>query len=346
MIAGLESPGARCPPPRPSIAVLLVTASTAGSIGSPLLWVLFLAAVLFVLALDLGVFHRTEHVISTREAAAWTGIWIGLSLLFNLWIYLEFGARPGLEFLTGYLIEKALSVDNIFVFILIFAYFAVPPKYQHRVLFWGIFGALVMRGLFIGAGAALISRFEWVLYLFGAFLVFTGIRIMVQRETAVHPERNPVVNLFRRFVPITGDYHGKRFFAREAGRWMATPLLLVLVVVEATDVVFAVDSIPAVFGITHDPFIVFTSNVGAILGLRAMYFLLAGMMGKFVYLKFGLGLVLAFIGAKMLAADVVHLPVELSLGVVAAILTAAVVASLLWGPPSDQPPEAPGPPGG
>jgi tellurite resistance protein TerC len=321
--------------------VLVATATAAGSIGSPLLWGLFLAGVLFVLALDLGVFHREEHVISTREAAIWTGVWIALSLLFNLWVYLEFGPKPGLEFLTGYVIEKALSVDNIFVFILIFAYFGVPAKYQHRVLFWGIFGALLMRGVFIGLGAALVSRFAWVLYLFGAFLVITGIKIMVQRETEVHPEKNPLVNLFRRFVPITNGYHGKSFFTRENGRLMATPLLLVLVVVEATDVVFAVDSIPAIFGITHDPFIVFTSNVGAILGLRAMYFLLAGMMNKFVYLKFGLGLVLAFIGLKMLIADLFHLPVQLSLGVVVAILGAAVAASLLWPPPPDKLPQLP-----
>lgn len=325
---------------------MLAAAATSASIGSPLLWGIFLGVLLVILALDLGVFHRKEHVIGTREAAAWTGTWIGLSLAFGGWVWWRFGSQAGLEFLTGYLIEYALSVDNIFVFIVIFGYFAVPPKYQHRVLFWGIFGALVMRGVFIGLGAALISRFDWVLYIFGAFLVFTGIKILVHRETEVHPERNPVVNLFRRFVPITHHYHGKHFVALENGRRVATPLLLVLVVVEATDVVFAVDSIPAIFGITRDPFIVFTSNICAILGLRALYFLLAGLLGKFIYLKFGLGLVLAFIGVKMLAADFVHLPVQVSLGVVVAILGGSVVASLLWPPPPDvrvlpEPPEPP-----
>jgi tellurite resistance protein TerC len=324
--------------------VLLATTTAVASVGSPLLWGLFLAALLFILALDLGVFHREEHVIGTREAAAWTVTWIGLSLAFGGWVWWRFGSRVGLEFFTGYLIEYALSVDNIFVFIVIFSYFAVPPKYQHRVLFWGIFGALVMRGVFIWLGAALISRFDWVLYLFGAFLVFTGLRIVIHRETEVHPERNPVVNLFRRFVPLTHRYHEKRFVAREAGRLVATPLLLVLVVVEATDVVFAVDSIPAIFGITRDPFIVFTSNICAILGLRSLYFLLAGMLAKFIYLKFGLGLVLAFIGLKMLAADLVHLPVQVSLAVVVAILGGSVAASLLWPPPPDVVPQPPEPP--
>ncbi len=321
--------------------MLLATATTAASIGSPLLWGLFLAALLVILALDLGVFHREEHVISTREAAIWTVTWIALSLAFGGWVWWRFGTRAGLEFLTGYLIEYALSVDNIFVFVVIFSYFAVPAKYQHRVLFWGILGALVMRGVFIGLGAALVSRFHWVIYVFGAFLIFTGIKIMAQRETAVHPERNPVVRLFRRFVPISAHYDGKRFFTRENGRLLATPLLLVLVVVEVTDVVFAVDSIPAIFAVTHDPFIVFTSNIFAILGLRSLYFLLAGMMSKFLYLKVGLGLVLVFVGAKMLTADLFHVPVQLSLGVVIALLAAAVAASLLWPPPPDKLPQLP-----
>ena len=322
----------------------MLAATTTASIGSPLLWGVFLSVLLLILALDLGVFHRKEHVIGTREAAAWTGTWVGLSLAFGTWVWWRFGSQVGLEFFTGYLIEYALSVDNIFVFIVVFSYFAVPAKYQHRVLFWGILGALVMRGVFIALGAALISRFDWVLYIFGAFLVFTGIKILVQRETEVHPERNPVVNLFRRLVPLTNRYHEKRFFVREGGRLMATPLLLVLAVVEATDVVFAVDSIPAIFGITRDPFIVFTSNICAILGLRSLYFLLAGILLKFIYLKFGLGLVLAFIGLKMLAADLVHLPVQVSLGVVVAILGGSIVASLLWPPPPDALPEPPEPP--
>ena len=326
----------------------MLAAATTASIGSPLLWGVFLSALLFILALDLGVFHRKEHVIGIREAAAWTATWVGLSLAFGSWVWWRFGPQVGLEFFTGYLIEYALSVDNIFVFIVVFSYFAVPAKYQHRVLFWGILGALVMRGVFIALGAALITRFDWVLYIFGAFLVFTGIKILVQRQAEVHPERNPVVNLFRRFVPLTNRYHEKRFFVREGGRLMATPLLLVLAVVEATDVVFAVDSIPAIFGITRDPFIVFTSNICAILGLRSLYFLLAGVLLKFIYLKFGLGLVLAFIGLKMLAADLVHLPVQVSLAVVVAILGGSIVASLLWPPPPDvlppppEPPEQPG----
>lgn len=332
------------------LAAATTAAATAGaSIGSPLLWGVFLAVLLFILALDLGVFHRQEHVIGTREAAAWTGTWVGLSLAFGTWVWWRFGSQVGLEFFTGYLIEYALSVDNIFVFIVIFGYFAVPAKYQHRVLFWGILGALVMRGLFIWLGAALISRFDWVLYIFGAFLVFTGIKILVQRETEVHPEKNPVVNLFRRFVPLTNRYHEKRFFVREGGKLMGTPLLLVLAVVEATDVVFAVDSIPAIFGITRDPFIVFTSNICAILGLRSLYFLLSGILLKFIYLKFGLGLVLAFIGVKMLGADLFHLPVQVSLAVVVLILGGSIVASLLWPPPPDvlpppppEPPERPG----
>lgn len=299
------------------------------SIGSPLLWTVFVVLLVVVLALDLGVFHRREHVIGTREAAIWTGVWISLSLAFNLWIYLEFGTRPGLEFLTGYLIEYALSVDNIFVFIVVMSYFAVPKQFQHRVLFWGILGALLMRGLFIGLGAALISRFEWVLYLFGAFLVITGGRILAHKEAEVHPERNPVVNLLRRLMPITRDYHGKHFFQREDGRLKATPLLVVLLVVETTDVVFAVDSIPAIFGVTRDPFLVFTSNIFAILGLRALYFLLAGMMDRFHYLNVGLGLVLVFIGLKMLVADFVHVSIQLSLGVVVLVLGGSVLASLL-----------------
>jgi TerC family integral membrane protein len=299
------------------------------TLGSPLQWTLFFALVFVVLALDLGVFHRREHAIGTREAAIWTGVWISLSIAFNLWIYLEFGTRHGLEFLTGYLVEYALSVDNIFVFIVIMGYFAVPKQFQHRVLFWGILGALVMRGLFIGLGAALISRFEWILYLFGAFLVVTGGRILAHQETEVHPERNPVVNLLRRLMPITRGYHGKHFFRREDGRLKATPLLVVLLVVETTDVVFAVDSIPAIFGVTRNTFLVFTSNIFAILGLRALYFLLSGMMERFHYLNVGLGVVLVFIGLKMLVVDFLHVSIQVSLGVVVLVLGGAVVASLL-----------------
>jgi tellurite resistance protein TerC len=286
--------------------------------------------VLAVLAVDLGVFHRREHEIKAREAAIWTGVWIALSLSFNLWIWLQHGPGPGLEFLTAYVIEKSLSVDNIFVFLVTFRYFAVPAKFQHRVLFWGILGALVMRGLFVAAGAALVSRFDWVLWVFGAFLLFTGGRILWQGDAEVHPERNPVVGLFHRLVPMTRDYQDKHFFVRRGGKLLATPLLLVLAVLEATDVVFAVDSIPAVFGVTRDPFLVFTSNIFAILGLRALYFLLADIIDRFRYLKVGLGLVLVFIGAKMLAEHWVELSIEWSLGVVLALLGGSIAASLLW----------------
>jgi tellurite resistance protein TerC len=299
------------------------------TIGTPLQWGVFLALVFGMLALDLGVFHRKEHRVGLRESVFWSIFWTILALIFNAWVYWRGGPQPGIEFLTGYIIERSLSFDNIFVFIVIFNYFAVPAEYQHRVLFWGILGALISRGLFIGLGTALLSRFEWLILVFGAFLVYTGVKILLQKETDVHPEKNPVLRLFQRFVPLTTRYHGKKFFVREGARLVATPLMLVLVVVEATDVVFAVDSIPAVFGVTRDPFIVFTSNICAILGLRALYFLLAGLMHKFQYLGFGLGLVLVFVGAKMLLHDWLPIPTEWSLGIVLAILTLAIVASLL-----------------
>ncbi|HSF44296.1 MAG TPA: TerC family protein [Thermoanaerobaculia bacterium] len=309
------------------------------TIGTPLLLGLFLAFILGMLALDLGVFHRREHQVGAREATIWTLVWIALSLAFNLWVYLQFGPTKGLEFFTGYVIEKALSIDNIFVFIVIFRYFSVRPEHQHRILFWGILGALVLRGIFIVAGTALLARFDWIILVFGAFLVYTGFKILRAHETEVHPEKNPILKLFRRFVPMTSDYHGKHFFVREGGRLLATPLLLVLVVVEATDVVFAVDSIPAIFGITHDPFIVFTSNIFAILGLRALYFLLAGLMHKFRYLSVGLGLVLVFIGVKMLIHGWVEIPIVVSLGVVAFLLGGSVLLSLLRPAPPEEVPD-------
>jgi tellurite resistance protein TerC len=298
-----------------------------GSIGSPLLWTLFLAFVLGMLAVDLGLFHRRPHAVGFKEALGWSAFWIALSLGFNLWVYFQFGRGPALEFLTGYLIEKALSVDNIFVFLVIFRYFAVPDKYQHRVLFWGILGALVMRGIFIALGAALISRFHWVIFVFGAFLVWTGFKLLRHKNVEVHPERNPVVGYFRRLVPMTSDFHGHDFITRVNGALHATPLLLVLVVVEFTDVVFAVDSIPAIFGITHDVFIVFTSNIFAILGLRALYFVLAGMIHRFHLLSYGLGLVLLFIGVKMLISELYKIPIGVSLGVVALLLGGSVLFS-------------------
>jgi tellurite resistance protein TerC len=300
------------------------------SIGTPALWVGFIVFVLAMLAFDLGIFHRKAHAVSMREALVWTVVWIGLALVFNVGVYVWFGPVHALEFLTGYLIEKALSVDNLFVFLVLFSYFAVPARLQHKVLFWGILGALVMRALFIVAGTALIVKFHWAIYVFGGFLVFTGIKLLVHSDVEVHPERNPVLKLFRRVVRTVSNYRGNKFVVKEAGLWYATPLLMVLVVVEATDIVFAVDSIPAIFAITTDPFIVFTSNIFAILGLRSLYFLLAGMIGKFRYLKVGLGLVLAFVGVKMLLVDIIKVPIILSLGIVGSLLGLSVVASLLF----------------
>lgn len=297
--------------------------------GTPLHWGVFFLLLLGMLALDLGVFNRREHRIGLREASFWSVVWTAVGLAFNLWIALRFGHQPGVEFLTAYVIERALSFDNIFVFVILFNYFAVPPEQQHRVLFWGILGALLSRGLFIGVGTALISRFDWLIFVFGAFLVYTGFKMFRGEEPEVHPEKNPVVRLFQRFVPLTGAYHGKRFLLRDDGRIKATPLLLVLVVIEATDVLFAVDSIPAVFGVTRNTFIIFTSNIFAILGLRALYFLLAGLMVKFRFLGYGVGLVLVFVGCKMLGHEVVDIPPEISLGVVLGILAVSILASLL-----------------
>jgi tellurite resistance protein TerC len=299
------------------------------SVGSPALWAGFTAFVLGMLALDLGVFHRKAHEVRIREALGWTAFWISLALIFNGLVYVWFGSERALEFLTGYLIEKALSVDNIFVFIVIFSAFSVPPKFQHRALFWGILGALMMRAIFIFLGAALLQRFHWISYVFGAFLVFTGIKLMLQQGTEVDPRRNPLFRLFRRTVPSIDEYRDGHFTVVEQGKRYATPLLLVLVAIEATDIVFAVDSIPAIFAVTADPFIVYTSNIFAILGLRALYFALAGIMGKFTYLKVGLSLVLAFVGVKMLVAGFFEIPIAISLGVIALLLGGSIVASLL-----------------
>jgi len=309
------------------------------SVGTPALWIGFTAFVLAMLALDLGVFHRKTHEISIREALVWTAVWIGLALIFNVGVYHWFGPERALEFLTGYVIEKALSVDNIFVFMVVFSAFAVPAKLQHRVLLWGILGALVLRAVFIVLGAALLQQFHWVIYVFGAFLVLTGIKLLVQRGDEVHPERNPLFRLFRRSIPSVGDYRGGLFTVVEAGKRYATPLLLVLVAIEATDIVFAVDSIPAIFAITTDPFIVYTSNIFAILGLRALYFALSGMMGKFHYLKVGLSFVLAFVGAKMLLAGIYKIPILVSLGVIVALLAGSIIASLLRRPPEPMAPD-------
>lgn len=294
------------------------------------LWIGFNAFVLAMLALDLGVFHRKAHVVTFRESLAWTLVWITLALLFNAGIWHFQGPEKALEFFTGYVIEKSLSVDNVFVFALLFSYFSVPPLYQHKVLFWGVLGALVMRAAMIALGVVLITKFSWIIYVFGAFLVLTGIKMVVKRGEEIHPERNPVVRWFRKLMPVTDGFREDRFFVFEQGRRWATPLFVVLLLVEVSDLIFAVDSIPAIFAVTTDPFIVYTSNVFAILGLRSLYFALAGVMGKFHYLKIGLGVVLVFVGVKMLLA---HSPWKIdtlfSLGVIAAILMASVVASIL-----------------
>ena len=299
------------------------------TIATPWMWAAFTGLVLSMLALDLGVFHRTAHEVGMREAAIWSVVWVALALTFNGWLTASFGPERGMEFLTGYLIEKALAVDNIFVFLIIFASFKVPAAYQHRVLFWGILGALIMRALFIFAGAALLVRFHWVIYVFGAFLLLTGAKLLWQRDSEPHPEDNPLFRLFTRLVPSVPDFHGSRFTVRQHGTWFATPLLLVLVLIEVTDLIFAVDSIPAIFAVTRDPFIVYTSNIFAILGLRAMFFLLAGVMDRFAYLKVGLSFVLMFVGTKMVLMDVYKIPIGVSLAAIAAILAAAVVISLL-----------------
>jgi len=293
------------------------------------LWAGFTGVVTLILALDLGVFHRKAHVISLREGAIWSAVWIALALLFNAGIYMWMDQQKGLEFLTGYLIEKSLSVDNIFVWMVIFSYFAVPAQSQHRVLFLGILGAIIMRGLFIATGITLLDTFHWVIYVFGAFLVFTGIKLALRKDEEVHLERNPVLRVARRFLRTTPEYQGQRFFVLRHGKWMATPLFMVLLVVETTDLVFAVDSVPAILAITKDPFIVWTSNVMAILGLRALFFLVAGVLRHFRYLKAGLALVLSFVGVKMIVSDFYHVPTSVALGTVAGILAITMLASYL-----------------
>jgi tellurite resistance protein TerC len=293
------------------------------------LWIFFNIFVLAMLALDLGVFHRKAHVIKIKEALVWSAVWVTLALLFNLGIYFWRGPETALEFLTGYLIEKSLSVDNIFVFLLIFSYFGVPSLHQHKVLFWGILGALIMRAVFIATGITLIEKFHWIIYVFGAFLILTGIRMALQKDRKINPEKNPVLRLFRRWAPVTEDYVEDRFFAKRAKRYLATPLFIVLLVIETTDVIFAVDSIPAILAITLDPFIVYTSNVFAILGLRALYFAVAGILGLFHHLHYGLSAVLVFVGIKMLVADFYKIPISIALSVVAGILLISVMASIL-----------------
>jgi tellurite resistance protein TerC len=296
-----------------------------------LFWILFNAFVVVLLLLDLGVFHRRARAIGFREAVISSSVWIALALAFAVLVYFWQGRTRALEFTTGYLVEESLSVDNLFVFLLIFRYFRVPQNYQYKVLYWGIIGALIMRGIFILAGVTLIQRFHWVTYVMGAFLLYVGVRLALQGETEVHPERNPILRMVRRFIPVTHEYVSDRFFVRRGGLY-ATPLFAVLLVVESTDVAFAVDSIPAVLGITRDPFIVYTSNVFAILGLRSLYFALAGLIDLFHYLPYGLSLVLAFIGAKMLLSGFYSIPTEVALGVVVAVLAVSIVLSLIFPP--------------
>jgi tellurite resistance protein TerC len=297
--------------------------------GTPLRWVAFNLFILFAVLLDLRVFHRKPHKILVREAALWSALWIGLSVLFGIGVHYYLGAPAALEYFTGYLIEKALSVDNLFLFLVIFRAFSVDERWQARLLQWGVLGALVMRGAMIAAGAALISRFSWVLYLLGAFLVYAGIHMLVAKKEKMHPEQNAVFRFTNKHLRVTREYQGEHFFVRHAGRLFATPLFVILLVVEITDITLAIDSIPAVFGITRDPFIVYTSNIFAILGLRALYFLLAGVLGRMRYLTAGLSFALVFIGGKMIAEPWWHISVQISLGAVAGILAVAVVASLL-----------------
>jgi tellurite resistance protein TerC len=315
------------------------------TIGSPPLWIGFIAFVLAMLAIDLGLFHRKAHEVSLREAGTWSAVWVALALAFNVGVYSWFGPERALEFTAGYLIEKALAVDNIFVFVVIFSTFAIPAAYQHRILFWGVLGALVLRAVFIVLGGAFLHRFHWAIYVFGALLAVTGIKLLLQRDHEVHPERNPVVRAFQKLFPVTHEPSGGRFFVVRDGRRYATPLLLALVAVEVTDLIFAVDSIPAIFAVTSDPFIVFTSNIFAILGLRSLYFLLAGIITRFAYLKVGLSFVLIFVGAKMLLMDVYKIPIAASLAVIAGILGVSIAASLLR-PPGGRPQltDAPGAP--
>lgn len=293
------------------------------------LWIGFNVLIVGLLVLDLAVFHRRSHAVSIKEASLWSLIWISLALLFNASIFVFKGPDPALQFLTGYLIEKSLSVDNIFIFVLIFTSLSVPAAYQHRILFWGVIGALLMRGLLILLGVALLDTFHWIFYLFGAFLVITGVRMAVQKEKEIHPEKNPLIRFIKRFVPVTDTYENGHFVVKRAGKFIVTPMLLTLVIVEFTDLVFATDSIPAVFAVTQDPFIVYTSNVFAILGLRSLYFVLAGVVEKFHYLKIALAIILVSVGLKMLVASLVEIPTWLSLLFIVLVLSVAILASFL-----------------
>ncbi|SYZ74524.1 conserved membrane hypothetical protein [Candidatus Zixiibacteriota bacterium] len=294
------------------------------------LWIGFNILILILLALDLGVFHRKDHTISVKEGFVWSIIWIIVAFAFNFVVYLWKGHEVGLQFMTGYLIERALSIDNIFVFLVIFTYFKVSSKYQYRVLFWGILGALILRGLFIGVGTLLISEFHWILYIFGALLIITAIRLAIGKEREIEPEKNPLLKIVRKFLPITPGYEGHSFLVKKDGKIWGTPLLIVLIVVETTDLVFALDSIPAIFAITLDPFIVYSSNVFAILGLRALYFAIAGLMEIFYYLKYALSAILGFVGLKMLVSHYVKISSAVALSVIGGILLLAIIISIIF----------------
>lgn len=293
-------------------------------------WILFTLFIVVMLAIDLGIFNRKDHEVKVKEALVWSGVWICLALLFNIGVYFWKGQETAIQFFAGYVIEKSLSIDNIFVFLQVFAYFSVPAIYQHKILFWGVLGAIVMRAIFIVAGVALIAKFHWIIYVFGAFLVFTGIKMVFTKDKEMHPEKNPLIRLLRRFMPISNDYEGGKFLIMRSGIIMATPLMVVLLVIETTDVIFAVDSIPAILAITTDPFIVFSSNLFAIMGLRSLFFVLAGVIKRFHYIHYGLAAILAFVGVKMLVSDFYKLPSAAALAAVAAILSLSMIASVLW----------------
>lgn len=293
-------------------------------------WAGFIAFVILLLAIDLGVFHRKSHEVKIKEALIWSAIWISLAFIFTYGVYFFMGKEKALEFLTGYLIEKSLSVDNLFVFIMLFTFFNVEPKYQHKVLFWGILGALIMRAIFIFAGVALISKFHWIIYIFGAFLVFTGIKMLFHKDEEIAPDKNPLVRLFKKFFPVSEQMHGGKFFVKIDSKTVATPLFVVLLVVEFTDLIFAVDSIPAILAISNDTFIIFTSNVFAILGLRALYFALAGITKYFHYLKYGLSAILVFVGVKMVIVGFYKIPIVYSLLTILGILLISVLASVIF----------------
>ncbi len=297
----------------------------------PIFWVIFCIIIVVMLALDLGVFNKKSHEIKLKEALSWVAVWVSLAMIFNLIILFQFGKTKALEFLTAYVIEYSLSIDNIFVFIMVFSFFSVRKEYQHKVLFWGILGAVIMRAIFIFAGVALINKFHWIVIIFGVFLVFTGLKMLLQKEEAkVEPEKNGLVRLLKKFLPVSDHFHGSSFFVKKEGKTYATPLFVVLLIIESTDLIFAVDSIPAVLAISKDTFIVFTSNIFAILGLRSLYFAISGIMGLFRFLKIGLALVLTFVGLKMLAAFFdFEIPVTISLSVIVSILLLSILASLI-----------------